>query len=172
MNDGKGGTYALFMHLDEGLTEVVGSLGPTRFPRGVYVYAGSARSGLAPRLERHGRRDKKVHWHVDFLTVRPECQVIGAVTFGPGGLTECRIVSALVTMPWTRVSPPRFGASDHDCPGHLVMLGERPELVERAVALLEEEGGAWLSFDGVERPGGPRCPGVPLDSIRRPGGPE
>lgn len=146
----------MFIDLEEGFTTDVGSLGQVRFQRGVYVYAGSALSGLDPRLTRHARREKKVHWHVDVLTVRAECSVIGAVTFGPGGPSECDIVEALATLPWARVSPPGFGSSDHDCPGHLVDLGERPEMVERAVMALEGEGGAWLSFDGIERPGGPR----------------
>jgi Uri superfamily endonuclease len=152
-----GGTYALFLSLDEGLSEEVGSLGWVRFPRGSYVYAGSAASGLGPRLLRHARAEKVLHWHVDRLTTRDECQVVGAVTFGPGGPGECRIVEVLSHLPWARVEPPGFGASDHRCPGHLVGLGERPELVEMAVRALEAEGGHWLSFDGVERPGGPIC---------------
>ncbi|NIW88344.1 MAG: GIY-YIG nuclease family protein, partial [Thermoplasmata archaeon] len=41
------------MTLDEGVTEEVGALGRIRFPRGNYVYAGSAASGLGPRLLRH-----------------------------------------------------------------------------------------------------------------------
>ncbi|UCC93926.1 MAG: GIY-YIG nuclease family protein [Thermoplasmata archaeon] len=150
-----GGTYALFFMLEEGFSEAVGSLGRVRFPRGVYVYAGSARSGLGPRLLRHARPVKRVHWHIDRLTSRPECQVVGAVTFGPDGPSECDIVRWLVGIPWVVMGPERFGASDHDCPGHLVVLGERPESVERAVKRLEEEGGSWLSFDGIERPGGP-----------------
>ena len=151
-----GGTYALFMSLEEGVTEEVGALCRVRFPRGTYVYAGSAASGLGPRLLRHAKEEKVMHWHVDRLTSRKECQVVGAVTFGPGGPDECTIVGELSTVPWAKVSPPGFGASDHRCPGHLVELGERPELVERAVRVLEELGGAWLSFDGIERPGGQR----------------
>jgi Uri superfamily endonuclease len=155
-----GGTYALFLTLDEGITEDVGSLGRVRLPRGAYVYAGSAASGLGPRLLRHAKTEKVLHWHVDRLTTRGECQVVGAVTFGPGGPSECRIVELLSALPWARVEPPGFGSSDHRCPGHLVRLGERPELLERAVLALEGEGGHWLSFDGVERPGGPRCVGL------------
>lgn len=155
MSSERGGTYALFLVLDEPVTEDVGALGRQRFTRGVHIYAGSAASGLEHRLNRHARPSKKVHWHVDRLTVRPEVQVVGAVTFGPDGLNECEIVRVLGSLPWVKVTPPRFGSSDHDCPGHLVNLGERPELVEMAVRALEKEGGAWISFDGIERPGGP-----------------
>ncbi len=153
MSADRGGTYALFLVLDEAVTEEVGALGMQRFPKGVHVYAGSAASGLERRLVRHARPVKKVHWHVDRLTVRPEVQVVGAVTFGPDGPDECEIVRVLAALSWAKVSPPRFGSSDHDCPGHLVHLGERPELVEMAVRSLEEAGGSWLSFDGIRRPG-------------------
>ena len=151
----RGGTYALFLVIEEAVTEEVGALGRHRFPKGVHIYVGSAVSGLERRLVRHGRPVKKVHWHVDRLTVRPAVQVVGAVTFGPDGPDECEIVRVLTRLPWTQVTPHRFGSSDHDCPGHLVRLGERPELVEMAVRSLEEAGGSWLSFDGIERPGGP-----------------
>ncbi len=155
MSREKGGTYALLLSLEEGFTERVGSLGRVRFPRGNYVYAGSAAVSLGPRLLRHARVDKKVHWHVDTLTSKKECTVVGAVTFGPGGPSECMIVEAVAALPWVSIEPPGFGASDHRCPGHLVHLGERPELVESAVRTLENIGGHWLSFDGIERPGGP-----------------
>ena len=154
-----GGTYALFLVLDEGLTIKVGSLGEHRFPRGAYVYAGSAEGGLGPRLLRHARDQKNVHWHVDHLTIREECQVVGAVTFPPGTLGECDIVESLGRLQWVEVAPPGFGATDHRCPGHLVRLGERPYLLELAVLTLEEEGGSWLSFDGIMRPGGPERDG-------------
>jgi len=156
---GRGGTYALFLFLEEGFTITVGSLGPHRFPRGAYVYAGSADRVLGHRLLRHARGVKRVHWHVDHLTVREECQVVGAVTFPPGTLGECGIVEALGRLTWVEVAPPGFGASDHGCRGHLVRLGERPELLELAVGTLEGMGGSWLSFDGIRRPGGPERDG-------------
>jgi Uri superfamily endonuclease len=155
MTRSEGGTYALFFLLEEGFSQDVGSLGRLRFARGVYVYAGSAMSGFEARLLRHARRDKRVHWHIDRLTSRAECRVVGAVTFGNGELDECAIVEAMLSIPWVEMGPARFGASDHACGGHLVVLGERPELVDRAVGALVGRGGAWLSFDGIERPGGP-----------------
>ncbi len=37
-------------------------------PPGYYYYIGSAQKNLFQRLSRHFRRDKKVHWHIDYLT--------------------------------------------------------------------------------------------------------
>ncbi len=151
--EGRGGTYALFMLMNETVVTEVGALGTLRFGPGVYIYAGSAAKGLEPRLARHARRDKVVHWHVDRLTTRPECQVVGALTFGPGGPSECEIIELLMDIEGIAIEHPAFGSTDHGCAGHLVSLGQRPELVERAAGALEGEGGAWLSFDGIMRPG-------------------
>jgi sugar fermentation stimulation protein A len=152
-NVDRGGTYALFLDMDEELVARVGTLGILRFGPGVYVYAGSARRGLEARLARHARRRKVVHWHVDTLTTGPGCLVVGAMTFGPGGPSECGIVEILLGIEGITLGHPSFGSTDHRCAGHLVFIGQRPELVERAVDALEARGGSWLSFDGVRRPG-------------------
>ncbi|HIP89491.1 MAG TPA: DUF123 domain-containing protein [Thermococcus paralvinellae] len=34
---------------------------------GYYVYVGSAMNSLEKRVERHFKKDKKLHWHIDFL---------------------------------------------------------------------------------------------------------
>lgn len=44
--------------------------------RGYYVYVGSAMNSLEKRVARHFRRDKKLHWHVDFLL--NEAELLGA----------------------------------------------------------------------------------------------
>ena len=40
--------------------------------RGYYVYIGSAMNSLEKRVARHFRKDKKLHWHVDFLLKEAE----------------------------------------------------------------------------------------------------
>ncbi len=37
------------------------------FPCGFYIYVGSAQKNLKQRIERHIRREKKKHWHIDYL---------------------------------------------------------------------------------------------------------
>jgi len=41
--------------------------GQIPFPAGWYVYTGSARNGLAQRVGRHLRHNKRKHWHIDYL---------------------------------------------------------------------------------------------------------
>lgn len=149
-----GGTYALLMHLEKARQLKVGALGRVGFPEGVYAYAGSATTNLRARLHRHARRRKRVHWHVDRLTVLRECQVLGAVVFGPGGPTECAIVDLLADLEGALVWPARFGASDHGCRGHLVRLEKSDDPTDIAVDHLSEHGGVWLPRDVIMRRGG------------------
>lgn len=38
------------------------------FPKGYYYYIGSAQKNLKSRIERHLKKEKIVHWHIDHLT--------------------------------------------------------------------------------------------------------
>jgi len=149
------GTYALFLDLEEEVHTEVGALGRCRFPGGLHVYAGSAMNGLRARLARHVRREKRVHWHVDRLTTAAGCRVLGAVVFTSPVLGECEIVGALEGVEDAEVRPPRFGASDHGCRGHLVWMGDDGPGVRVAKALLTDgaSGGRWLSGEDLWRPG-------------------
>lgn len=37
-------------------------------PKGFHYYIGSAQKNLLQRIERHFRKEKKIHWHIDHLT--------------------------------------------------------------------------------------------------------
>ena len=37
-------------------------------PKGYHYYIGSAQKNLIQRLERHYRKEKNIHWHIDHLT--------------------------------------------------------------------------------------------------------
>jgi Uri superfamily endonuclease len=91
------------------------------FEPGWYIYAGSARGpgGIAARLRRHFRREKKIHWHVDHLTTSG--RVVAACAF-PGG-NECEPVGRLVRSPSVTSGPKGFGSSDcRGCRSHLVCV--------------------------------------------------
>jgi len=53
--------------LGVGLRLRIGKLGIHNLPHGYYVYVGSALGGLASRLRRHLRSEKRLHWHIDYL---------------------------------------------------------------------------------------------------------
>ena len=70
------GSYALIIRLNRAKRLTVGRLGEFYFPAGHYLYLGSALNGLESRVRRHLRRDKKLHWHIDYLTaLAGVCQV-------------------------------------------------------------------------------------------------
>ncbi len=102
------GAYALLIGLDAPLRVRAGPRRATLAP-GLYVYCGSARGpgGLAARLARHMRRDRRAHWHVDQLTGVGE--VLGAWVFPGRG--ECEVSDDLAEWP-----TPLDGFGSSDCP--------------------------------------------------------
>ncbi len=70
------GCYAVLIYLDKKSDMKVGSLGITRFPKGHYLYIGSAMNGIEQRLGRHLRKQKKFHWHIDYFLKKGEISEI------------------------------------------------------------------------------------------------
>ena len=101
-----------------------GKLGRARLRKGYYLYTGSALGrgavSLERRIERHMKRQKRLRWHVDYLTSRPECNVTGAVYVVSDVRLECKVNSLLSNE--LKVSPVllKIGASDCKCNGHLL----------------------------------------------------
>jgi Uri superfamily endonuclease len=118
------GTYALLFRLQQPLTLTVGRLGTVVLPAADLVYVGSALGpgGLEARLARHGRRDKRPYWHIDYLTLRVQ-PVLWRLE-GGRERRECRWVRELLALPgaWTPV--PGFGNGDcrEGCPAHLIAV--------------------------------------------------
>ena len=83
------------------------------FPKGCYYYAGSAQKNLRQRLERHLRKDKKIHWHIDHLTTHPELTISAVYIFNEKGKEfESTLVDELVRSNFANYSVDGFGNSD------------------------------------------------------------
>ena len=109
------GSYALLILLESPQVIEVGRLGTVDFPADSYAYIGSALNGIAARVNRHLRSDKKLHWHVDYLLQRAHLtEVIWAES---DQRMECCIANVLQQRGLTSI--PRFGASDCRCSSHL-----------------------------------------------------
>ncbi len=52
----------------------IGSLGVIGFRKGLYLYVGSAKRGYS-RVRRHLSKEKKLRWHIDYLTIRSDVEV-------------------------------------------------------------------------------------------------
>lgn len=113
------GSYALLLKLDKDKKIHVGALGAKDFPRGHYVYIGSAMSGIESRVGRHISKEKKIHWHIDHFL--KEAKITGVYKMESKKKIECEIAKGFAKR-FDIVS--HFGSSDCDCPGHLFFGGK------------------------------------------------
>ena len=142
----RAGTYLLLLEAKEPTTVTVGRLGCMSVEQGFYAYVGSAMAGLEPRLARHLRSAKAMHWHIDHLLGVTELVEIWAHR-GEERL-ECR---------WARLlrealqqPMPGFGASDCHCATHLFYAPERPSFkwfcgLQPGGELVRLQAPEWLS---------------------------
>lgn len=110
--------------------------------QGYYVYVGSAMNSLEKRVERHFRKDKKFHWHIDFLLA--EAELIGAYLI-PSEVRLEEVLSREVAKHGEPVVG--FGAGDVSVSTNLYRF-ERPPwgVLER---VLEDLGLKWKSIKNV-----------------------
>lgn len=122
-----GGLYVLLLKLNIALTLRVGALGEVTLPAGDYLYVGSARRGLRARIDRHRRREKRVRWHVDYLTTHSGCDLLDVLAFSDSAATECEVLRIVAAATDATAPAPGFGASDcrSGCPAHLVRMSRR-----------------------------------------------
>lgn len=119
---GNRGCYLLALRLAEDADIEIGRLGTVHFPKGYYVYTGSAKKNLDQRLARHRRLRKKMHWHIDYLRQRAEW--VGAVPVRTAEDLEHALAAAVArAADW---DIPGFGCTDCACPSHLFGFREDP----------------------------------------------
>jgi len=117
-------SYILILKLDENKTIEVGSLGKIDFKEGYYLYVGSAKSSMK-RIERHFKTDKKLRWHIDYLSVNSK--VLNAIVFT--NAQECDLANTL-SQRLEKIK--NFGCSDCKCESHLFYLAKEPyELLKK-----------------------------------------
>ncbi len=112
------GCYMMHLHLEEAAE------GPGRWqlPPGHYVYAGSARVGLGPGLERLRRGTGKAHWSIDYL--RRVARFVEATPIRSCLDLECEVADGLAVLADEAI--PGFGCADCRCRSHLFRFSEDP----------------------------------------------
>jgi Uri superfamily endonuclease len=126
------GCYVLLIKLPKARTITIGRLSDIHFPRGNYAYVGSALGGIQSRLSRYFNRNRKRHWHIDYLL--EEGSVTGIVTGETEDKVECAVAQVLSSQ---FDSIPGFGSSDCHCHSHLFFGPEERQLKSNVVAVLE-----------------------------------
>lgn len=128
------GDYIMIMRLPEAKDIVIGSKGCMHFGAGYYLYVGSAKANLTKRIERHKRKRKKMHWHLDYF--RGHCEMIAAVPVRTSADLECPLAEAVKGVADWQV--PGFGCSDCHCESHLFGMKQNP-IHEKAFMDIVEE---------------------------------
>ena len=118
------GIYCLCIKLPQGCYIKVGCLGTFYFPPGFYIYVGSAQNSLKHRIQRHVRRKKKVHWHIDYLLQYG--QVVSVRAYGGEKDRECVLSHEIGNMKDAVVPVKGFGSSDCSCASHLYFFQDDP----------------------------------------------
>lgn len=95
----------------------VGKLGTFFFPKGKYIYVGSAKNNIVARVKRHFLIDKKLRWHFDYL--RPIGQITNIHTYC-NAITECELFEELLNEKKGIELIKGFGSSDCNCKTHLL----------------------------------------------------
>ncbi|MBU5595240.1 GIY-YIG nuclease family protein [Amphibacillus sp. MSJ-3] len=109
--------YAITYRLNKDIEDVpIGKLGRFNFPKGYYVYVGSAKRNIVARIGRHMKIDKKNRWHIDYL--RPYLDIQSVQSY-PEQEGECQLFQNLMLEHRGNMPVKGFGSSDCKCYAHL-----------------------------------------------------
>ncbi|MES9941646.1 MAG: GIY-YIG nuclease family protein [Candidatus Thiodiazotropha sp. 6PLUC2] len=120
------GTYVLLLKNSRQKAINVGRLGNCEFPKGWYLYVGSAfgPGGVAARCGHHKRVSQRPHWHIDYLRAET---VLREIWFTHDPCRREHEWAGLFAEHLKLRQPiPGFGASDCDCGSHLSISDVKP----------------------------------------------
>ncbi|MCS7200312.1 MAG: DNA/RNA nuclease SfsA [Caldimicrobium sp.] len=126
------GIYILLIEVPEEREIPIGKLGLFFFPRGYYVYVGSAHNSLSQRLKRYQKPIKNQHWHIDYLLPYGKLKhIIPIVTLDR---VECTLASKISSLADQGIY--KFGSSDCSCFSHLFYFKEYPLRIANFVEIV------------------------------------
>ena len=111
-------SYQLFITLSKTIQIQIGRLGLFWFPKGTYVYTGSAKRNMDTRIKRHLTKDKKLRWHIDYLLTKEQTTIVKVIKTERGECDSNADVKGKTIVKG-------FGSSDcqEDCKSHLKFIG-------------------------------------------------
>jgi sugar fermentation stimulation protein A len=116
------GVYLLIIYLPQDKTIKIGNLEEIYFKEGYYVYIGSAKRGLSKRIERHKRKYKKLHWHIDYFLQK--AKILNDIPIITNFKRECFLVEKILQISDNFIQ--KFGSSDCSCISHLFYFKYNP----------------------------------------------
>lgn len=125
------GSYLIVGLIDKDKKLSIGRLEKRLFKEGYYIYVGSAMGSLSKRLNRHHKKKKSMHWHIDYLIAHfTDYKTIPIQSSEP---LECKIAKDLSNI---AESINNFGSSDCDCISHLYYIKDDPFTKEEFLKIL------------------------------------
>lgn len=116
------GIYCLVIYVSKNKKIQIGKLGNSDFKKGYYVYVGSALNNLEKRISRHQSKNKKIYWHIDYLTAQEE--ILEIKKFITDKKLECSLAAKVNKLSDGNVSS--FGCGDCNCKTHLFYFRKNP----------------------------------------------
>ncbi|AEH51813.1 GIY-YIG nuclease family protein [Pseudothermotoga thermarum] len=118
------GTYILVVKLEKDRT-IKSKAKSWNLSKGLYAYVGSAMNNLEKRIERHLRKNKKMHWHVDYLL--KEAKVLMVIEIPSNERLEEKVARYLEKF----FEPVKdFGSTDVKTKGNLFKISSAQELIK------------------------------------------
>ena len=117
------GAYVLYIRLARSRDITIGKLGRLHFRKGYYAYVGSALNGIESRVLRHLRKEKKMHWHIDYLLQNAE--ILEVLCLRSDRREECSIAEKFGKI---FICVPGFGCGGCKCQSHLFYSPRLPDL--------------------------------------------
>lgn len=116
------GIYILEILLSQDITITLRKNIKHELHNGYYYYIGSAQKNLKSRVERHKKKNKIIHWHIDNITVNENADLTNVFIYeGLDKSFECRL-REMIEVNFELLHPiKRFGNSDcNECESHLL----------------------------------------------------
>jgi Uri superfamily endonuclease len=131
------GTYCLIISCKIDTDVIVGKLGGVKFLPGYYAYIGSALNSMDKRIKRHIKNEKKIFWHIDYITTHKDFKLNGTYIINNTNRMEClKAKDIQKSLP----AIPGFGSSDCSCRSHLFYAGREEKDLEHLEKLLFQTG--------------------------------
>ncbi|MDD1777457.1 MAG: GIY-YIG nuclease family protein [Candidatus Helarchaeota archaeon] len=133
------GIYALIIKNQKDQTLQIGKLGKFLFPKGLYVYIGSAlgtsATSLEHRLPRHISRTKSIFWHIDFFLQAEFVEILTIFYAITSEKKECQLASTVSQIENAQIIIDRFGSSDCACKSHLPYFGVKADTLLEGIKI-------------------------------------
>jgi len=119
------GSYILFIFIPNETRIKIGSMGMLTFPKGYYLYVGSAMgsnssTSLENRVKRHVSEAhlKKLFWHIDYFLASDISALIKIYLIPSLSRLECILAGEILSVCDNYIKG--FGSSDCFCSSHLM----------------------------------------------------